>query len=354
MVVEVGRGVIGVAVGDRVMGLFGGAGSVAVVDQRLVVGVPAGWSLAEAAGVPVVFLTAFYGLADLAGVRAGESVLVHAGTGGVGMAAVQLARHWGVEVFATASRGKWDTLRAMGFDEDHIGDSRTLEFEEKFLAVTGGRRGGCGAQLAGRGVRGCLAAVAARWWAVHRDGQDRYSRRRGRRRRTIPGWAIGRLTCSRPARSASQQMLGELMGLFDARCAAAAAGADLGCAVRAGGVPVCQPGPPHRQGGADHAGDAAVARRARVLITGGTGMVGGLLARHLVARHGVGHLVLVSRAAGRQRVRAELVAELTEAGAQVTVVACDVADRDAVAALMAQIAGRSSVDGGDPCRRGAR
>ena len=84
------------------------------MDARLVVAVPAGWSLVQAAGVSVVFLTAFYGLSDLAGVRAGQSVLVHAGTGGVGMAAVQLARHWGVEVFATASRGKWDTLRAHG------------------------------------------------------------------------------------------------------------------------------------------------------------------------------------------------------------------------------------------------
>ena len=67
-----------------------------------------------------------------------QKVLVHAATGGVGMAAVQLARHWGSEVFATASRGKWDTLRAMGFDDDHIGDSRTLEFEQKFLSTTGG------------------------------------------------------------------------------------------------------------------------------------------------------------------------------------------------------------------------
>src|SRR5208337_3567157 len=68
----------------------------------------------------------------------GERVLVHAATGGVGMAAVQLARHWGAEVFATASRAKWDTLRAMGFDDEHIADSRTLVFEEKFRAATGG------------------------------------------------------------------------------------------------------------------------------------------------------------------------------------------------------------------------
>ena len=76
---------------------------------------------------------------DLADAKPGQRVLVHAGAGGVGMAAVQLARHLGLEVFATASRGKWDTLRAMGFDDDHIADSRSLDFEEKFRTVTGGR-----------------------------------------------------------------------------------------------------------------------------------------------------------------------------------------------------------------------
>ncbi len=87
----------------------------------------------------VVFTTAFYGLRELAAVQPGQSILIHAATGGVGLAAIQLARHWGLEVFTTASRGKWDTLRAMGFDDDHIGDSRTLDFEQKFLDVTGGR-----------------------------------------------------------------------------------------------------------------------------------------------------------------------------------------------------------------------
>ncbi|WP_084454064.1 type I polyketide synthase, partial [Mycobacterium interjectum] len=139
VITEVGPGVSGLTVGDAVTGIIGLTGSEAVVDERLVVRVPAEWSLVGAAGVPVVFLTALYGLSDLAGLKAGERVLVHAATGGVGMAAVQLARHWGAEVFATASRGKWDTLRAMGFDDDHIGDSRTLAFEEKFRAVAGGR-----------------------------------------------------------------------------------------------------------------------------------------------------------------------------------------------------------------------
>ncbi len=125
VITEVGPGVAGLAVGDAVMGLLGVVGSEAVVDAHLVTAVPAGWSLVQAAGVPVVFLTALYGLNVLAGLKAGERVLIHAATGGVGMAAVQLARHWGAEVFVTASRGKWDTLRAMGFDDDHIGDSRS-------------------------------------------------------------------------------------------------------------------------------------------------------------------------------------------------------------------------------------
>ncbi|OEV06458.1 zinc-binding dehydrogenase, partial [Streptomyces oceani] len=98
-----------------------------------------GWSFAQAASVPIVFLTAYYALVDLGGVRAGERVLVHAAAGGVGSAAVQLGRHLGAEVFGTASVGKWDALRAAGLDEEHIASSRDLDFEDAFLGVTGGR-----------------------------------------------------------------------------------------------------------------------------------------------------------------------------------------------------------------------
>ena len=92
----------------------------------------------QAATVPAVFLTAYYALAHAARVSAGERVLIHAATGGVGMAAVQLAKHWALDVYATASPGKWGVLRNMGFDEAHIANSRTLEFEQKFSLATGG------------------------------------------------------------------------------------------------------------------------------------------------------------------------------------------------------------------------
>ncbi|MFF9625781.1 beta-ketoacyl synthase N-terminal-like domain-containing protein, partial [Streptomyces griseosporeus] len=140
VVLETGPGVTRLAVGDRVMGLVPGSyGPVAVADARTLAPVPEGWTFAQAASVPAVFLTAYYALIELADLRAGESVLIHAATGGVGMAAVQLARHLGAEVFGTASHAKWPTLRAMGLDETHIASSRDLDFEEHVLDATGGK-----------------------------------------------------------------------------------------------------------------------------------------------------------------------------------------------------------------------
>ena len=110
-----------------------------MTDARLLAPVPAGWSLAQAAAAPVVFLTAYYALVDLAGLRPGESVLVHAAAGGVGMAAVQLARYLGARVFGTASPGKWAAVTALGVAEGCLASSRTVEFEPVFLAATGGR-----------------------------------------------------------------------------------------------------------------------------------------------------------------------------------------------------------------------
>ncbi|MEU2794845.1 acyltransferase domain-containing protein, partial [Streptomyces sp. NPDC007100] len=140
VVTEVGPDVTDLAVGDRVTGLFTGAfGPVAVTDRGYLVPMPEGWTFAEAASIPVVYTTALYGLVDLAQVRAGQRVLIHAGAGGVGIAAIQLARHWGCEVFATASPGKWEVLRSLGLDDDHIASSRDLSFAEKFHGVTGGQ-----------------------------------------------------------------------------------------------------------------------------------------------------------------------------------------------------------------------
>ncbi|WP_425264229.1 alcohol dehydrogenase catalytic domain-containing protein, partial [Streptomyces caeruleatus] len=136
VVLETGSGVSSVAVGDRVMAMaVGGFGPAVVADARLVARIPEGWSFAQAAGVPVAFLTALYGLRETGRLEAGQRVLVHAAAGGVGMAAVQLARLWGAEVFATAGPGKQETVRGLGVARDHIASSRTTEFADRFTGM---------------------------------------------------------------------------------------------------------------------------------------------------------------------------------------------------------------------------
>ncbi|CEZ58197.1 polyketide synthase [Mycobacterium tuberculosis] len=189
VVVEVGPGVTEFSVGDSVFGFFpDGSGTLVAGDVRLLLPMPADWSYAEAAAISAVFTTAYYAFIHLADVQPGQRVLIHAGTGGVGMAAVQLARHLGLEVFATASKGKWDTLRAMGFDDDHISDSRSLEFEDKFRAATGGRGFDVVLDsLAGDVVAGGRRMGIGAVGADRASGPDRAGRFRCAARRFGPG-----------------------------------------------------------------------------------------------------------------------------------------------------------------------
>lgn len=106
------------------------------VPSAMVVRKPTSLTFAEAGGLPTAFTTAYHALHTLAGIRPGDRVLVHAGAGGVGQAAIQLARHAGAEVFATASPGKQDFLRAQGVR--HVMNSRTLDFADEIMEITGG------------------------------------------------------------------------------------------------------------------------------------------------------------------------------------------------------------------------
>ncbi|MEV6569187.1 type I polyketide synthase, partial [Streptomyces kronopolitis] len=335
VVTETGPGVVGLAPGDRVMGLFPSAfGPVVVADERMVIRVPEGWSFAQAASVPVVFLTAYFALVELGGVQAGESVLVHAGAGGVGMAAVQLARHLGAEVFATASPGKWGTLRALGLDEAHIASSRDLDFEGSFLAATGGRgvdvvldslarefvdaslrllpRGGRFLEMGKTDVRD-PQEVAAGFGGVRYQafdlieaGPDRIGEMFAHVRELFEGGVLEPLPVS----------------AWDVRRAPEAF-RFLSQARHVGKVVLTMPVPLDAEG--------------TVLVTGGTGGLGALVARHLVAEHGVRHLLLASRrgpeAPGVDALRGELV----ELGAEVAVAACDLADRSALSGLLESV-----------------
>ncbi|MFI9605533.1 SDR family NAD(P)-dependent oxidoreductase, partial [Streptomyces sp. NPDC052043] len=336
-VVEVAPDVTGLAPGDRVMGLFprGGIAPLAVTDHRLLGRIPRGWTYTQATCAPVVYLTAYYGLRDLADVRQGETLLIHAVTGGVGMAALQLARHWGLEVYGTASPGKWGTARALGLDGERLSSSRDLEFEERFRAATGGR-----------GVDVVLNSLA-------REFVDASLRLLGPGGRFLE---MGK-TDIRPAADLAVahphvayhpydlvldagpdrigEMLGELGDLFE-RGVLTPLPTTTWDAART-------PAAFRHLAQARHTGKLAVLLPPRltpartVLIVGGTGTLGALIARHLVTRHGVRHLLLVGRQGERAPGAAELHAELTASGADVTIAACDAADPDDLAALLARV-----------------
>jgi NADPH:quinone reductase-like Zn-dependent oxidoreductase len=114
----VGDGVDAGRVGERVMAgkAFGGYASQVVVPQADAVALPERLSFEEGAAVPVVYATAWASLHGFGSLRAGERVLVHSAAGGVGIAALQLAKRGGAEVHGTASPGKHDRLRELGLD----------------------------------------------------------------------------------------------------------------------------------------------------------------------------------------------------------------------------------------------
>ncbi|MGW3572271.1 SDR family NAD(P)-dependent oxidoreductase, partial [Streptomyces sp. NPDC000941] len=331
VVVETGPEVTGLRVGDRVVGLVDNSfGPLAVAAERAVTRIPEGWRFEDAASVPVAYLTAYYGLVDLAGLSSGESVLVHAGAGGVGMAAIQLARHLGAEVFATASEGKWDALRSLGIPDDHIASSRTTDFEERFLEVTGGR----GVDVVLNSLAGEFIDASARLLCPggrfvemgKLDIRDADSF-------TDATYLWFDLLDAGPDRL--QSMLVELMELFEA-------GALRPLPVTAWDVRRARDAF-RFMSQAKHTGKIVLTMprewdpEGTVLITGGTGGLGSVLARHVVTGHGVRRLLLTSRRGLDAPGAVELRAELAELGAEVSVVACDVAGRDAVADVLASI-----------------
>ena len=336
VVLEAGPGASGLA-GQAVMGLVPGWGPAGVADSRLLTAVPRGWSLQQAAAVPVGFLTAFYALRDLARARPGERVLVHAGTGGVGTAAVQLARAWGLEVFATASPAKQAALAALGVDEAHTASTRDLAFRERFLAATGGEGMDVVVNaLAGEFTDASLALLPRGGRFIEMGKTD--IRDPGQVARSCPGVVYQAFDLMEAGAPRIAEMLAELGAMFEAGTLqpppvtcfelsqAVAALRHLQAARHVGKVVLNVP--------------AEWDPKGTVLVTGGTGTLGGELARHLVSARGSRHLVLMSRRGPAAPGAAGLAAALAGAGAAVRIVAGDAADRGAAAAVLATIAAR--------------
>lgn len=343
VVLEVGPDVESIAAGERVTGLLPGAfGSVAVTDYRLLAPVPENWSFAQAASVPIAFLTAYYALVDLGGLQAGERILIHAAAGGVGMAAVQLARHLGAEVFTTASGEKSKALEGMGQDEAHISSSRTLDFKDQFLGLTDGQ--GMDVvlnSLAREFVDASFELLSERGRFLEMGKTD--IRDPAELAAAYPGVLYRAFDLREAGPERLREMLSEVMELFER-------GVLHLLPVTAWDIRRA-PETFRFMSQARHIGKnvltlpTSIDLAGTVLITGGTGQLGGAVARHLVVEHGVRHLVLASRHGRAASGAAELEAELAELGAEVTIAACDVGDREQLRSLLGMVPGEHPLSG---------
>jgi synaptic vesicle membrane protein VAT-1 len=138
VVESVGDGVESPSVGDRVVAgvRFGGYSERVVVPAAQVLPLAERFSFEQGAAIPVNYVTAFCGLVVMGGVKEGERVLIHAAGGGVGTAAIQIARRRRAEIFGTASAAKHAAIRELGVA--HPIDYRTQDFEAEINRITGG------------------------------------------------------------------------------------------------------------------------------------------------------------------------------------------------------------------------
>jgi len=353
VVTSVGDQVQGIAPGDRVMG-FGPMGFASRVVTRAssVSPIPAGMSFEAAATVPSAFFTVHYALNYLARLEEGEKILIHGAAGGVGIAAIQIARSCGAEIYATAGTDeKRDFLRLMGVD--HVFDSRSLAFADEILAITEGR--GVDVvlnSLAGEAINRNLRVLKpfGRFLELgKRDFQEntRIGLRPFRNNISYFGIDADQLMKERP--DLTENLFREVVQLFDEgflhplpfRCFEAEEVVDafrhMQQSRHIGKIVVTYRKPIR----AVH-GISADARRielledAAYLVTGGLRGFGLKTAERLAAR-GARNLVLVGRG-GPSAEAIPVISALERAGVKVHVAACDVTDHKALASLLSEIA----------------
>jgi polyketide synthase 5 len=350
VVTAVGPGVTDHKVGDHVGGLCGDGcwGTYITCDARLAVTLPAGLSDDQAAAVPTAHATAYYGLHELARIKAGDRVLIHSATGGVGQAAIAMARAAGAEIFATAgSEQRRQLLRDMGIE--HVYDSRSTEFADLIRRHTGG----CGVDIVLNSVTGAaqragleLLALGGRFVEIgKRDiyGDTRLGLFPFRRNLAFHGVDLALLSYSQPDR---------VRGLLTTVYQLIADGelpmpeithyplADAATAIRV-------------MSGAQHTGklvlDVPHTGRSRVmmppaqarvfrrdgayLITGGLGGLGLFLAEKM-AGAGCGRIVLSSRSQPTLKAQ-ETIERIRAIGADVAVECGDIAQPDTAQRLVA-------------------
>ncbi len=348
----VGEGVTHVKPGDRVFGLAGfGLATQTLARGGDVLPIPGNLSFEEAATLPVVFMTSWHALVSVARLKKGECILVHAGAGGVGMAAIQIAHHLGADVIASAgSSAKRALLETMGVK--HVIDSRRGDFADAVMELTN-RRGvdvvlnALAAEAIPMGMS-CLAEFGR---FIEIGKRDIYQNSR------IPLWPLRRNASFhvvamdavfRGDEALTRDLLGGLAKLVDqgelrplpfrsfAACRVDAAFRLMASGKHIGKVVVSFPSSFVPRRAEPLPAPFAVRADGSYLITGAFGGFGQVLAKWLVDR-GARHLVLSSRSGASTPELKSFVKELQSRDVDVKVVRADAGSPEDITRLLGEV-----------------
>lgn len=348
-VMATGEGVTHVKPGDEVFGLaVFGLATHTLARAEDVLPVPAGITAEQAATIPVVFMTAWHSLANVARLRRGETILVHAGAGGVGMAAIQIAHHFGAQVIASAgSPAKRALLHTLGVW--HVVDSRRGDFAEEVKRLTGGRGVDVVLNaLAAEAIPMGLSCLAEFGRFIEIGKRDIYQNSK------LPMWHLRKNASFHVVAmdavfagdaALTRELMAEITGLvskgqlrpllhrsfpanrLDAAFRLMAGGKHTGKVI----LNFAEPFVPRT--GEVPAAPFRIDSEALYLVTGGFGGFGRSLARWL-AEKGARHLVLTSRQGAASPGANEFMAELSSLGTKVIAVAADIGTHEGTASVM--------------------
>jgi acyl transferase domain-containing protein/NADPH:quinone reductase-like Zn-dependent oxidoreductase/acyl carrier protein len=346
VITAVGAGVEGLTVGDTCVAFAASAFAGHVtVPAHAVAPLVAAISPEAAATIPVAFLTAYYALVHLAHIEEGETLLVHGGAGGVGLAALQIAKTRGAVVIATAgNREKRILLKQLG--ADHVLDSRSLAFADEVMALTGGE--GVDVvlnSLAGEAMERSVACLKPFGRFLELGKRDFYGNTRlGLRpfRQNLSYFGIDADQLLTRQRKLAERLFRELMTLFETGALTALpyrafpaeeATAAFRLMQQAGHIGKIVITPPEVVPvAAETAPSFAIDPDGRYLVVGGLGGFGLALARRLATR-GARHLVLIGRRGRLDPDGLDIVRGIEALGCSVEVAAVDAAEPAAVKAL---------------------
>jgi len=359
-ITAVGEGVTQFAAGDEVVALAPHAfSSFTIVPASLVVSKPPALSWFAAATIPIAYVTAYYALCEVARLQAGERILIHSAATGTGLAAVQIARHVGAEIWATAgSQGKRDYLRSLGID--YVFDSRSLDFATEVRALTGGE--GLDVvfnSLAGDAIPAGLSLLRPRGRFLEIGKRDIYDNERLalyqlRQNVSFAAVDLAQIAADDPAYAGA--LLRQVLALFEqghlaplpterfAATDVAQAFRQMAQARHTGKIVVTMPEAVsserptvnYEQSSVDPLPPSLILRPdGTYLITGGLGGIGLKVAEYLAAQ-GAGSVVLLGRS--KPSVEAEsAVANLRQTGTTVTIFQADVTDEEQMTAVFHQV-----------------